>query len=279
MGFTLILDKNETFKLEKVDEIDKLIASIGYCNDTELNNWILGINTKKEENRNKNAGDENAKDNYLEIESFDAFKNMKKNSILSFIKNSKNKSELQDKYKILLKEDNQDRLDEVILRLDIVDWMLQNLNIDVFEGKNVQNVVDIVQRFYKYTNQLNAKISSTNLIVLLGSFKEKSLTNDNVNLILEINGKDDGYELEDGTDKIHISYLLYVLRALSLDDKQGIPEKLIMLIMQTIDFESTDLNNDRYYFYGALFFLIRCSKQYNETNPKEAIEDVINNGQ
>ena len=277
LGFTLILDKNETFKLEKVDEIDKLIASIGYCNDTELNNWILGINTKKEENRNKNAGDENAKDNYLEIESFDAFKNMKKNSILSFIKNSKNKSELQDKYKILLKEDNQDRLDEVILRLDIVDWMLQNLNIDVFEGKNVQNVVDIVQRFYKYTNQLNAKISSTNLIVLLGSFKEKSLTNDNVNLILEINGKDDGYELEDGTDKIHISYLLYVLRALSLDDKQGIPEKLIMLIMQTIDFESTDLNNDRYYFYGALFFLIRCSKQYNETNPKEAIEDVFNN--
>ena len=48
--------------------------------------------------------------------------------------------------------------------------------------------------------------------------------------------------------------------------------------MKTIDFKSADLKNDdiRRYFYGILFFLIRCSEKYDENNPKEAIQDVFN---
>ena len=275
LGFRLVLAENEIFKLEQVDEVDKLIASIGYQNDKELNNWVKGVNTINEEDRNEIAEDENANDNYLEITSFDDFKNMKKNSIVSFIEKSKNANELKKKYQVLLEKDKQDKLDEVILNKDVVDWILHNLKTDVFEEKDVRDVIDIIKKFYKYTDEPNAQISSLDLMFLLSSFKEESLTNNNVNLILEINGKNDGYELEAGNGKMRISYLFYILR--SLNERQGIPEKLITLIMQTIDFESTDLNNDndRYYFYGALFFLIRCSGKYDENNPKEAIKDVF----
>ncbi|MBQ9491278.1 MAG: hypothetical protein IJU86_00670 [Firmicutes bacterium] len=275
LGFTLVLAENEIFKLEQVDEVDKLIAGIEYCNSTELNNWVKGVNTINEENRNQNADDENANYNYLEITSFDDFKNMKKNSIVSFIQRSKNANELKKKYQVLLEKDKQDKLDEVILNKDVVDWILHNLKTDVFEEKDVRDVIDIIKKFYKYTDEPNAKISSLDLMFLLSSFKEESLTNNNVNLILEINGNNDGYELEAGNGKMRISYLFYILR--SLNERQGIPEKLITLIMETIDFKSADLKNDYIgeYFYGILFFLIRCSGKYDENNPKEAIKDVF----
>ena len=66
-----------------MDEIDKLIIELSKEND--LNSWVKGVNTINEENRNQNAGDKNAKDNYLKIESFDDFKNMKQKFILIFI--------------------------------------------------------------------------------------------------------------------------------------------------------------------------------------------------
>ena len=71
-----------------MDEIDKLIIELSKEND--LNSWVKGVNTINEENRNQNAGDKNAKDNYLKIESFDDFKNMKQKFILSFIEKSEN---------------------------------------------------------------------------------------------------------------------------------------------------------------------------------------------
>ena len=128
-----------------MDKVDKLI--IGLSKDENLNNWVTGVNTKNEDERNKNAKDKNANDNYLEIKSFDAFKNMKKNSILSFIEKSENTHELKEKYKILLDEKNKNRLDEVVLDINTVNWMLQNLKLHILKSGDFDEVTIIVKKF------------------------------------------------------------------------------------------------------------------------------------
>ena len=260
LGFTLILDKNETFKLEKVDEIDKLIASIGYCNDTELNNWVKGVNTINEENRNQNADDENAKDNYLEIKSFDDFKNMKKKSIVSFIEKSKNESKLKEKYKILLEEDNQDRLNEVVLDMGAVDYMLQIIQNNIFCGDDVNELIRVLECFYQYTDKPSYKASPWTTINLLMAFKQGSLKTKQMLKLLEINNWNAPLDPDDLNHNLNEVWSILSV----LGNEEKIPEELLNLIDQTFDFTKVSLDNDDQlqFFYRIVAHLIKHSEDY-----------------
>ncbi|MBQ9491279.1 MAG: hypothetical protein IJU86_00675 [Firmicutes bacterium] len=241
--------------------------------ENDLNSWVKGVNTINEENRNQNAGDKNAKDNYLKIESFDDFKNMKQKFILSFIEKSENANELKKKYQILLDEKNKNRLDEVILDINTVNWILQNVQDNIFSSDDFDEVTEVVKKFYQYTDVPNDKASPVTTINLLMAFMQNSLSASQMLELLKINDWD--YSLNPN-DLDHDLYKVWSILS-ALKTGECIPKELFFVINQTVDFNSIDLNNDGE--TESLFNIITCliehSKKYDPENVSKVINDIF----
>lgn len=266
LGFELSLDDNneDVFVLKQIDEVDRLIADIEYFHPDEINNWVKYVNTINDEDQNEIAAD-----HYLTIDNSDSLVKMKQDSILSFIKNSENANNLQEKYKILLDKKNQDRLDTVILKKETVDWMIQNVDSESFEENEFDKVMNTVKKFYQYTDDLKRCDNPGVSFALISAFK--SLTTDMVVEILSYCAKNIVINEPDFS-------LYQFARSLKvLKTKEQIPQVFIKLVKDVIDFENVNLYNDNEpeYFYDILYFLVEHSEKYNKDNPINAIQDVF----
>ena len=274
LGFELKLNDNHSFVLKEVEEFDKLIADMGYIYYEKINNWVQTVNTQNKNQRRKIAKDEKAVKDCLKINNFNDFKSMKKNSILQFIQNSGSADKLKVKYQVLLEKKNQSMLDKIILNKETVDWMLQNVKINIFDSNNFDELIKTIKELYEYTYELNKKIHPIAAVRLIASFKKDNLTEKQMSDILEL--VDWEFEIEYG-DKLNSFDLQYIANMfLSLEAKTVIPEQLLKLVIETVDFERISWSpSNQENLCCIIVCLIEHSQKYNENNSKEAIEDVF----
>ena len=274
LGFELKLNDNHSFVLKEVEEFDKLIADIGYAHAVKINNWVQTANTQNTNQRKEITKSREAVKNYLKINNFNDFKSMKKNSILRFIQNSGSADKLKVKYQVLLEKENQSMLDKIILNKETVDWMLQNVNINIFDSNNFDELIKTIKELYEYTYELNKKIHPIAAVRLIASFKKDNLTGKQMNDILELVDLEFKFGYGDKFNSFDLQYIANMF--LSLEAKTVIPEQLLKLVIETVDFERISWSSSNQENLCCIIVcLIEHSQKYNENNPKEAIEDVF----
>lgn len=162
-------------------------------------------------------------------------------------------------------------LDKIILNKETVDWMLQNVNINIFDSNNFDELIKTIKELYEYTYELNKKIHPIAAVRLIASFKKDNLTGKQMNDILEL--VDWEFEYEDKLNSFDLQYIANMF--LSLEAKTVIPEQLLKLVIETVDFERMSWSSSNQENLCCIIVcLIEHSQKYNGNNLKEAIEDV-----
>ena len=171
----------------------------------------------------------------------------------------------------LLKTEDQDRLDEIILNTKTVYYMLLALPSGLFETDQFDELIEVIKKFLRYTNMPNQKLRPQVSLSLLASFEEHSLGIEQIETI---------FELTDSSqcDDLDIKFVLDMV-SLSFEAAVSVTSELFDLAIISIDWENIDLYANDNYNMQKLCSIIICLIQnlgkYDEDDPKDALDYVF----
>ena len=181
---------------------------------------------------------------------------------------------LKTKYSKLLTCDNQQKLNQVVLKYNIVQKILQATRKSFLESENFDDFIVEVQNFLECTDNNIKKISKFCALCMISAFDRKTLSQDQIGQVLDLVDEKLETKFDDPRDP------LFALGAAgNIFDvlKDSAPEKFIQYVIDCIDFEKCKNNRENEYLFEIVCSLI-LHDPYSNDNFKQAIKNVLIDG-
>ncbi len=178
------------------------------------------------------------------------------------------------KYSKLLEPDNQQKLNEIVLKHNTVQKILQTAKKSLLESECFNDFIVEVQNFLERTDNNVKQISKFCALCLISAFTRDTLTQSQVEQILNLVDENLKTEVDNPKNSIIMTdFFLSVFDVL----KDSAPKKFIQYVIDCVDFEKCKNGTNNDYLFETVCHLI-IHDPYSNNNFKQAIKNVLIDG-